>query len=220
MTASTETRLGRRAFLLAGSSLALSGCGGLLPSIGPAPNVYDLSPKNTFRGDLPSVQWQLVVEEPVAASGLDTVRIALKPTALEYKYFAQSRWSDRAPRMVQTLMVESFENSGKIVAVGRQSIGLRSDYNLKSELREFQAEYSGDKAPPVVRVKLNSKLVRQPRLEIVAAQNFEEVITAEGTEFNAVLLAFDNALNRVLRHLVEWALTTVPPEAPRSRSAT
>ena len=59
-----------------------------------------------------------------------------------------------------TLLVESFENTGKIVAVGRQAIGLRSDFNLKSELREFQAEYFGGAKIPTVRVRINTKLIK------------------------------------------------------------
>ena len=37
---------------------------------------------------------------------------------------------------LQTLIIESFENSGRIVAVGRESVGLRADFTLKTELRE------------------------------------------------------------------------------------
>jgi cholesterol transport system auxiliary component len=47
-------------------------------------------------------------------------------------------WVDTAPRLVQTLLVESFENSRKIIGVGRQSVNLRTDYALIIDLREFQ----------------------------------------------------------------------------------
>lgn len=205
---------------LTGAGVSLTGCGGLLPNIGPAPNVYDLSPKSTFRPDLPQVSRQLVIEEPVAASGLDTTRIALKPTPYEYKYFAESRWSDRAPRLVQTLLVESFENSGKIVAVGRQAIGLRSDFNLKSELRAFQAEYENEEnSPPSVNVRLNVKLIKQPRQEIVAAASFERIVKASGTNIQNIIQAFDEALNFVFRRVVEWGLTSIPPEQPNQTPA-
>ena len=59
----------------------------------------------------------------------------------QIEYYARSGWADRAPLMVQTLMIESFENSKKIVSVGRESIGLRADFILKTELRELQAVY-------------------------------------------------------------------------------
>jgi cholesterol transport system auxiliary component len=185
----------------------LAGCGGILPNSGPAPTLFTLTPKNTFRSDIARANWQLVVEEPVAAGGLDTNRIAIQPTPFEIKYYAEARWTERAPKMVQTLLVESFENSGRIIAVGRQSVGLRSDFNLKSELREFQAELPDGAKIPNVRVKLSARLVRQPRQEIVASRNFEAVVTAQSGTMTDVVVAFDEALGKVLRQTVEWSLT-------------
>ncbi|HAJ45956.1 MAG TPA: hypothetical protein DCL54_05180, partial [Alphaproteobacteria bacterium] len=150
----------RRAILGLGAaglgSALLSGCGVSNILAGPAPDLYVLSPKSTFPEDLPSVNWQLVVEEPSAARGLDTDRIAIAPTDLEVKYFPEARWADRAPRMVQSLIIQSFENSKRIVSVVRQQLGLRSDFVLKSELREFQAELR--KEGPRVPVRLNLKV--------------------------------------------------------------
>ncbi|MCE9522672.1 MAG: ABC-type transport auxiliary lipoprotein family protein, partial [Alphaproteobacteria bacterium] len=119
------------------AALTLGGCS--LPDLGsgPAPDLYVLSPKSTFPADIPAVDWQLIVDEPSTAKGIDTDRIAIAPSSLEVKYFGGSRWADRAPRMMQQLLIQSFENTGKIVSVGRQSIGLRSDFVLKTELREF-----------------------------------------------------------------------------------
>ena len=188
-------------------SLGLAGCEGLIPKLGgPAPNLYTLTPKNTFAEDLPKVGWQLVVEEPVASGGLNIDRIALRATPTELKYFARARWTERAPRMVQTLMVESFENSGAIVAVGRKAIGLRSDYNLKTDLREFQAEYFDPDGIPTVRVRVNAKLVKQPMRAIIASRTFEGTMKAEGKDIRQVIQAFDEALGKVLRHTVEWTL--------------
>ena len=47
-------------------------------------------------------------------------------------------WTDRVPAMIQTLLVASFENTGKIVAVGRESVGLRADFLLKTEIRKLR----------------------------------------------------------------------------------
>ncbi len=209
----------RKRFTLALAVLfGLGACSGLLPGGGPAPNLYTLSPKTTFGEDLPNVSWQLVVEEPSAAGGLATQRIALRTNFLELDYFAGSRWTEGAPRLVQTLLVESFENTGRIVAVGRQSIGLRSDFNLKSELREFQAEYiNGSNAAPTVRVRLNAKIIKQPRREIMASQNFEAVFRARNQSMEAIIEAFDEALGKVLKRIVEWTITTANTRPPRER---
>jgi cholesterol transport system auxiliary component len=186
--------------------LLLGGCNPLLPGQGPLPSLYALSPKITFPEDLPRVAWQLVVEEPVASGGLDTQQIALARHPLELEYFAGARWAERAPRMVQTLLVESFENSQRIIAVGRSALTLRSDYELKSELRDFQAEYFAG-AASVVRIKLSAKLVRHPRREIVASRIFEATIPIQGTDMLSIVQAFDEALGKVLKRIVEWTLT-------------
>ena len=184
-----------------------SGCEGLGPTLGgPPANLYTLTPKNTFSKELVSVSWQLVVNEPIASGGLNVDRIALRHSPTELKYFARARWTERAPRMVQTLMVESFENSGAIVAVGRKAIGLRSDYGLITELREFQAEYFEPDGVPTVRVRLNAKLVKQPRRAIIASRTFQAMIKSQGKEMRHVISAFDQALGKVLRHTVEWTV--------------
>jgi cholesterol transport system auxiliary component len=197
----------RRAFLgLALAASALSACGSVVGNLGgDPPDLFILTPKSSFTGSLPKVDWQLVVEEPTASGGLNTARIARRSNPTELAYFAKASWTDRAPVMVQTLLVESFENSGAIVAVGRKAIGLRSDYDLKSELREFQAEY--DDAPtPLIRVRLNVKLIKQPRRSIVAFENFEATQRAAAGSMEAVVAAFDEALGKVLRQVVQWTL--------------
>jgi cholesterol transport system auxiliary component len=189
----------------------LTACGGvsLLGPTGPPPNVYDLSPKSTFDDDLPTVDWQLTVEEPTASRALDTDRITVKPTPFEVGYLSGARWSDRAPRMIQTRLVESFENTHHIVAVGRQTIGLRGDYNLKSELREFQAEFfDGDDGPSVL-VRMNFKIIEMPAAEIIASNTFERRESIPDRNMSSIITGFDDALGGVMKHAVQWTLRTV-----------
>ncbi|NNK93782.1 MAG: hypothetical protein HKP41_05475 [Desulfobacterales bacterium] len=177
---------------------------------GPPPDLYNLTPKSTFSADLPEVPWQLIIEEPIAAGGLDTNRIALRPHATELKFFAGARWTERAPKMIQTLLVESFENTNKIIAVGRQSIGLRADFTLKTEMREFQAETINDNDVIMVRVRINAKIVKQPKRIIVGSKSFEHVVEVrDGNGIHNIVIAFDAAAGKVLKHLVEWSLVTL-----------
>lgn len=210
-----------------GATLALlaalglfAACSVQLPGAGEPGQLYVLTPKSTFPDDLVKVDWQLLIETPLAPAGLDTPRIAVAYSPIELNYFARSNWTDRAPQMVQRLLIESFENSGRIVAVGRDAIGLRSDYVLKTELREFQAEYdtshlSGADAvsgippgtPPKIRVRINAKLVRMPQRTIVASENFENIVEAQQNTMRGIVTAFDDALGRAIKHVVIWTLT-------------
>lgn len=203
------TQFGRRRLLRAVAALPVAalgpGCTLPVPGQGPPPELYRLTPKSTFREDLPTAEWQLVLEPPVAAAGLNTTRIALQRSPTQIEFYARSGWADRAPLMVQTLMIESFENSRKIVSVGRESVGLRADFILKSELRELQAVYYNGGLPEAW-VGLNAKLVQMPRRAIVASQSFEARVTAEADSLSAIVSAFDEASGKVLRRLVAWTL--------------
>lgn len=195
--------LGTLAFAAAA---ALGGCA--LPGSGEPPQLYTLTPKTTFDTSLPVVEWQLIVERPVASAGLNTQRIALQRTPVTLDYFAHADWTDTAPDMVQSLLIESFESTGKIKAVSRESTQLRPDYELQLELREFQAEYDDDSGkPPLIRVRLNGKLIRMPDRSIVGNDTVERTVRANGNDMENVVLAFDDALGKVMKRIVEWTLT-------------
>ena len=199
-------------------SALLSACAGnLLPGAGnDPPSLYVLTPKTTFAQDLPKVSWQLTIPLPIADAALNTARITLRQNPISLEYYARANWVDTAPQMIQTLLVESFENSGKIIGVGRQSVTLRADYSLLTDLREFQAEYIGS-GPPRVRVRLNAKLVKMPQRTILATETFEALEPATSSDLQAVVSAFDVVLGKTLKRIVEWSLKAVPPGSPRAR---
>ena len=190
-------------------SLAAAGCVSVLPGGKEPARLFTLSPKSTFAKELPTTDRHLNVDMPSAGTALNTPKIALRRSAFALDYYARAAWIDRAPAMVQTLLVESFDNTRKIVSVTRQPSAPRADYSLVTELREFQAEYDGD-GPPAVRVRINAKLVELPRRTVVAAKSAEHVERAKGTDLDSIIDAFDEALGRVMRRIVEWTLTALP----------
>lgn len=189
---------------------ALAGCTGLatLGSVTEPIELYEVSPKSSYDLDLPVIAAQLVVEEPTAASAVNTDRIAVKPNHFQVQYFPRARWVDRAPLMVQTRLVESFENTGKVASVGRQAIGLSSDFTLISELREFQALSDGT-GPLTVEVQLNLKVVKEPQGLIVASQSFGSQIDAGSDDLLDVVAAFDEALGSTMREAVQWTVRRI-----------
>ncbi len=200
--------------LLLLSSFLLGGCSSLLPGSGPPPKLYRLTPKSTFELHVPLVDWQLVISPPAAPGAIDTTRIALAPSATRIKYYADAGWTDRMPLMLQALLLESFENSDKIVAVGRRAIGLRSDYELRADVREFQAEYYDHPgqpqdcaaAPACVDVTINVKLIYTPQRTIVATREFAAYAASPVDNLVNVVEVFDVALGSVLKDIVGWTL--------------
>ncbi len=191
--------------LVAGSLLPLTACSGILPGQGPPETLYRLTPKSTFQEKLPQVDWQMVIERPVTDKSLDTTRIALLNNPTQVEYYARAAWVDRAPSMIQTLLIEAFENFGKTISGGRENIGLRSDFVLKVELREFSALYRSE-SEAQVRVAMILKLVEMPQRTIIGSERFEAVSRADGQQLSSVVTAFDDALGKVLKRSVVWVL--------------
>ncbi|WP_422062858.1 ABC-type transport auxiliary lipoprotein family protein [Shimia sp.] len=194
--------------------LAISGCSGLgTLSRATAPtDLYTLTPKSTFSSGLPRISQQLLVSEPTASSAVNTDQVAVQPTPYQFEYLPRARWVDRAPVMLQTLLIESYENSGKVAAVGRSSVGLRPDYLIVSDLREFQARIPKVETEEValeVHVMLNMKIVDNFDDRIIGSKSFEEILYAPSDDMDDVVLVFDNALGKAMRKSVEWSVKTI-----------
>jgi cholesterol transport system auxiliary component len=183
----------------------LGGCAAIEIATREPPQLYSLTPKSSFAPDLPEVDTRLTVEVPTATGGLNTPRIAVKPNPTMLEYYAGGAWVDVLPVMVQTLLLESLDNSGSIDVLGREVVGVRANYALLTHIREFQAEYEGD-GPPQVRVRLQARLVQLPRRTSVSATSIEATIRADNTSLPAIVRAFDDAFGKVTKRLVEWTI--------------
>jgi cholesterol transport system auxiliary component len=192
----------------------LSGCT-LLAAAEEQTDLYQATPKSTFEPDMPTVIWQLAVDVPVAEANLNTGRIAISQSPTSSDYYTKAAWTDRAPLMVQTRIVDSFENSHKIVAVSRESVGLRANYVLQPDLRNFEAMYFYEKGkPPIAHVRIVAKLVRWPDQQIIGVTTIERCVRAREDKVPKVVEAFDQALGSVIKRLVAWTLRTPPAKPP------
>ena len=158
----------RDAIMAMTTALGLGGCIPGLPGAGPEPRTFRVTPKYAFADDLPAVTWALVVAEPSAERTLDTNRIAVVTGGINVDYVALAFWIDRAPSMLQTLMVQSFRNSGQIAQVGTTRDRLRPEFLLTSDLRAFQLNRGAE--PDLVRVRLDVQLLRMPQRDPSAAR--------------------------------------------------
>jgi cholesterol transport system auxiliary component len=217
MTASIDlgARGSRRELLRAG--IGISVAAGLaacrLPGSAPPPREFRLTPKTTFDA-LPKVDWSLVVARPEASPAIDTARIAVVRTGLEIEYYADARWVDRPPALLQPILVQSFRNSGAITVVGDDRATFRPDFLLNTDLETFYA-LQQEGQPPAVRVVIAASVMQLPRRNVVGATEIGRTVEAAGGDLIAITAAFDDALGKVVKRLVEWTLTT-GQQAPTS----
>jgi len=197
-------RLSRR-WLSGAVALAVTGCARLL-GLGSAPRLYRVTPESTYPANLPRPSGQLLVDVPLAPAGLDTARIALSRSAVSIEYFADSEWIDQVPLMVQTALLDSFESSKAITAIDRESIGLRADLILKTDIRHFEALYNSPDGPPEVWVAIGARLVDPSGRNVVAQASFERRKQAHGKDVAQIVLAFDETLGGVMGDIVVWTV--------------
>ncbi|WP_282152106.1 ABC-type transport auxiliary lipoprotein family protein [Ruegeria atlantica] len=211
-----------RLFLLVLALGSLGACTGLgtLRQASKPNDLYLLTPKSTFSSSLPRVQKQIVVQEPTATAAVNTDQIAIQPTPLQVQYLPRARWVDRAPLIVQALLVESYENSGKVAAVGRSTVGLRADYVIVPDLREFQgfvvSDVEGTKTIRV-EVRMNIKIIDEFEDKIIASSSFREVVASASDSTPDLVKAFDDALGRTMRDAVEWSVRRINTHAANNQ---
>ena len=197
---------GRRSPLLAvGVAVVLASCGGIF-SEPPQRKLYQLKPAVSFAAPLRHSSVQLLLALPNAPAGLDTDRIALSRSPMSLDYFADAQWADRAPLLVQTALLDGFEKSGAVPAVGRDSAGLRADVILESDLRDFAAIYDSPNAPPRATVAFTVKLIKIPERKIIAQKSVSRQQPAAGDTIPEIVRAFDMALGGAVEEAVSWTV--------------
>ena len=154
---------------------------------------------------------------PDAPASIDTIRIALNPTPSTLDYYADASWPDRAPVLIQSYLIEAFE-FGDRVAVARDTDGLMADYMLRTELREFQARYTGRTAPltdqpvtpPEISVRLDARLVAVLERRVVESVSVVQRASARTNDLDGIVAAFDEALSAALAEIVNWTYAAAP----------
>lgn len=199
------TPISRRT-VIASLTLGLAGCGGLLGGGGPPDALYTLTALTDFSCGRPAPRLQLLIERPTSSDALDTVRIALRRNQLSFNYFAGAAWTDPAPVMIQSLLVDSLQRSSCVAAVSRDTLAIHGNFELRIELRHFEAEYLGDAALPTVRIELGLILVRGDDRRVVGTRTVTAASRPATNDIPAIVVAFDNALHMAMRDALNWTL--------------
>ena len=186
--------------------LLLDACsvGGLLAPSGAPARLYTLSAPATIATDGPRAGWQLLIGMPDAQMDINQVQIAVTPDSTRIDYYKEVAWADRPSAMLQALILQSFDRSGRIAAVERQSGNLKSDFQLNADIENFEVDAGA--AAPAAHVRLTLKLVRSRDRTIVATRTFD-VAKPAGPTFDGAIAAFNAGLAELLPQIVDWTLT-------------
>lgn len=194
-----------RSFWVGAVALLLAGCGSLIGPSNPPPQIYVLKPVFKPLYDVPKVAWQLAVSRPEMAEMLDTDRIVLvRNSTLDY--YADAQWTDTSSRLLQDLLIDAFEKSGRILGVGRDTGEVRSDYILQTQVRDFEAQYASENGIPTVVVSISSQMIAARTRDVIATFEATQRVPAAQNSVPAVVDAFDAAASADLEDVARWSL--------------
>lgn len=199
-----------RASVALALTLALSAC----ISVGSKPEAVSLrglAPVAIANGGA-KAEWSLRIERPRAGDPLDGPRIVLSPAPGEYGVYAGVRWREPLPLMFESLLVRSFEASGRLAGVTPATSIAGAQRALEIDVEAFQAEYraTGDQ----VRVAFSARLIEVGSARIVAARRFESQVPLASRSIDAVVDGFDRADAELVPQVIDWALAAAPPAKP------
>jgi cholesterol transport system auxiliary component len=177
----------------------------------PAPDLYVLTaPAPQAPDAAPAALAQVVVEPFVAPAALDSSRIVFQPSPNEIKYYAGARWSDRAPRMIAALTVETLHKTGRFPAAIGSGSGARMDMALTGDIRQFAATRVAraglGQTATEVHVVFFARLLRASDRAIVAAREFSASVPSASGKMTDIVAAYDAALGQVLAEMALWTL--------------
>ncbi|PZR93072.1 MAG: ABC transporter [Stutzerimonas stutzeri] len=186
-------RLRALSLALAGS-LLLAGCGG-----GSAPTTYDLSAPRDF-GRIGGGGGVMIVAQPTAVQALDSDRLIVKDSSGALSFLGGAQWADRVPNLVQTRLIQTFENGSRIAAVGRPGERIVPDFQLNTDIRAFNIDAASGQAV----VEITAKLIGDRTGKVQRAKLFSARVPA-GAEGAGAAQALDQALSLVLIQIARWA---------------
>lgn len=140
------------------------------------------------------------VAEPVGLQPFEQDRIIVRQAGGALSFLGGGQWADRLPRLFQTRLIQSLENSGRLKSVSRPGDKIVADYALISEIRAFDiASNSGEAV-----VDVSAKLIADGTGKVVAARIFTARVPVAKIEAGSAAVGLDAALSIVLADMVRW----------------
>jgi phospholipid/cholesterol/gamma-HCH transport system substrate-binding protein len=179
------------------------------------PILYDLTVPRIFPTIDKTLPGPLAVPEPTATLMFDTQKILVQPSGAEGPTFANARWSDTLPKLLQAKIIQSFENANFLGAVSKPMDGLTAKYQLLIDIRSFQVSMSVN---PIADVEFTAKILTDQG-QIAAARIFHTTAPTKAPDAAAAAAALNEAFNNAAVELVTWTSAIITKSNSENRGA-
>lgn len=168
-------------------------------------HVYDLAAAHEFPPIAKRPAGQLVIPEPEILGNLFNDEMVVKSPTGERNTTFVAKWPDTLSRVLQSRIIQSFENADVMKSLGRQTDGLKVDYQLLLDVRQFQV-ITADQ--PHADIEFSAKIVADTG-KILGAKIFKVSVPARVTDEQGIAAALNAAFAKAAAELVAWTCATI-----------
>jgi ABC-type uncharacterized transport system auxiliary subunit len=179
--------------------LALTGCS--FVTSGDVQQNYVL-PVPTLEVKRTTLPLHLKVMPVEVASGLDTTRIALIENDVQINYFADSRWAEPLPQMLQFLWIQALRQSGLATSVSGDTEGTKADRLIHITASAFNAVRK-DEEGMFIRIHYEAKVTSPLTHAVLSVEDsaVEQILPSSSME--SVMQTFNSANAQAMHNLLK-----------------
>ena len=180
----------------------LTGCFSGLNSKAPPEQRYVLRAEIAKPSATVQATGTVQVLRPTASPGLIGSRIAVMRPGARLDYYANARWAEEAPALLQSQIIDALRTGGRFATVESDTEPFAAQYLLSVAIANFQAQYS-DSGPPTVFVTLNCTLGRRTDRSVIVSFLAQGIAPASADHLEAVVTAFRAATSQAMQQIEE-----------------
>ena len=163
---------------------------------------YDLRAADDFpAAPSKAIKGQLAIPEPTAVAMLETQRM-LFSSASDVAGFSEFLWADTIPKLLQSRLIESFENYDIAHAPLRTADIGQTDFQLLIDVRRFRIAMDSEAE---AQIGLSARIVDKDG-KVIASRLFEESEKFDKVEPQTAVTAFDTAFGRTAKDMIAWTV--------------
>jgi cholesterol transport system auxiliary component len=204
-----------RIAIVAAAAALSAGCFGSLKDPVPQPLVDRIEAPKVAAGA--AVAADLKIDVGQVAPGLDSSGIATRWPGQRLDYVAGARWAEVLPQLLESALVESLQDSGRLRSVQGDFGRFRATHTLVVEVRRFEADYTRG-GLPVAQVELTATIGKMDR-RVLASFTVAASESAAENRQTALVAALDTAFARAAADLADKALGAIGADAATQASA-
>ncbi|MGJ3262272.1 MAG: ABC-type transport auxiliary lipoprotein family protein [Salinarimonas sp.] len=145
----------------------------------------------------------VLVVEPSAIELYSTERVVVREPDGALSYLPGVQYADQLPALVQTRLVETFENASRLGGVARPGDRVTPDWQLNSSIRTFWVDVETNLAV----VEIAVRAVSEANGRVGAARVFTARVPVAAIEGRAAMQGLEAALAEVMLEIVRFAGT-------------